>query len=275
MYNVFSVDLEDWCFTDEHHDSTDIKLITACKSDLWKNTSDLLELLMENNIKATFFVLGKLAESEPELVRNIAQQGHEIACHGFNHKSIKEMTPDDFRKDIELSINAIKNACGIIPRGYRAANFSIVKETMWAIDILKEFDFQYDSSIQPIKIHPGYGIGDIEMRPFKFESGIIEIPLSCAEVLKMRIPCSGGAYFRFYPYIIFNYLFRKCNKQERPGIFYIHPWELSNSYSEASGIKKFRKYYNNHKTIEKLERLVNDFKFVTMRDLIREMNLGC
>ncbi|MGA2298978.1 MAG: DUF3473 domain-containing protein [FCB group bacterium] len=275
MKNVFSVDLESWYYANGYQKSISKELIEKYRTDLWNNTHCILDLLGKYNTKATFFVLGRLAEAEPDLIHEIAGRGHEIACHGFEHRSLREMNSGDFRKDLELSINAIYNACGVVPKGYRAPYFSIEKDTQWAFDVLKEFNFKYDSSIQPIRFHTPYGSNGAEMKAYKHETGIIEIPLSCAEILNMRIPCSGGAYFRFYPYPMFNYLLNKCNKQGRQGIFYLHPWELGNSNPkiEVKGINKFRKYYNSNKTKERIERLFQDYKFVSMKDFINNLNL--
>jgi hypothetical protein len=129
--------------------------------------------------------------------------------------------------------------------------------------------------MQPIRFHPAYGNPNINLKPFLHKSGIIELPLSCTKIFGIRIPCSGGSYFRFYPYFLFSFLFKKCNKQGRSGVFYIHPWEignLSNTF-EVKGLQKLRKYYNSDKTISRLNKLLYDFKFITINDFLNQLNL--
>ncbi len=273
MYNVFTVDLEDWFYSEDHYGKFDLKDIGLYRDNLVKNTLVLLELLKEFRVSATFFVLGRLAEDLPELLKTIVAGGHEIAIHGYSHRNLVALDGDLFREELALSVDAVFSATGIMPEGYRAPNFSINEKTMWAYYILKELGFVYDSSVQPISIHPGYGIKGAPLQPFIHDSGIIEIPMSCTEIMKLRIPCSGGGYFRHYPYILFRYLLKQCNRQERHGVFYIHPWELGASYRtpEVSGLAKYRKYHNAGKTLPRLKNLFRQFSFIPMAELIKKL----
>lgn len=269
--NVFTVDLEEWYYTEEHTRAYRDNTYKNYRKYLHASTKKILYLLSKHGITATFFVLGKLAENEKELITEILESGHEIACHGYAHKNIDSMKPDEFRRDIEKSSRAIESAAGITPRGFRAPNFSINSKNEWAFYILKEFGFIYDSSVQPFGLHPNYGEGSYCRKYFVHDSGIIELPLSCALISKLRIPCGGGGYFRHYPYPVFRYLFEKSNIQNGSSIFYIHPWEL-NSLTEAwevAGAKRYRKYHNSGKVETRLDRFMSDFKFVPMDVLLR------
>lgn len=264
--SVFTVDLEDWYYSREHERSFVNGDYLPLRQFLNQNTQKILNLLDEHNITATFFVLGKLAENERELLEVVVNSGHEIACHGYDHFNVNTMTPNEFRRDLEKSIKAIESATGIAPRGYRAPNFSIGKNNEWAFGVLNEYGFVYDSSVLPS------GFGKMPSRPFVHPSGIIELPISCTKILFSGIPCGGGGYFRHYPYPLFRSLFGKSNRQNGCAVFYIHPWELNdNAVSiEAKGLKKYRKYHNSQKVFGRLENLMNDFRFSPISELINK-----
>ncbi len=270
MRNIFTVDLEDWYLVNENDRYNNFQNMNEYRENLHSNVRTILSLLKRKNIKATFFVLGKLAETEPEIVNEIYSNGHEIACHGYNHKRVSEMTQEEFKRDLELSIKVIQKVCGITPKGYRAANFSINKNNLWSLFVLKEFGFAYDSSIYPIKYYSEFKRNEINMSPYVHESGIIEFPLSCIEIIKYRIPFSGGAYFRFIPFNLFCNFIKKINKQGRELIFYIHPWELNNSFpiSSVSGLSKLRKFYNINKVESRLKSMVDKFDFYSIEEYI-------
>lgn len=274
--SVFTVDLEDWLYSDEFDDRVGSSIRESRRKRLYINVDYLMNLLGKTRVKATFFVLGKLAFEEPELVRLVYDHGHEIACHGFMHTSIGQLGKAGFRIDLEKSIDAIGKACGMRPRGFRAANFSINAKTNWAYEVLNDFGFAYDSSIQPIRIHPGYGVPDALLMPHYHDSGIIEIPLSCAVISGVRIPCSGGGYFRHYPYRIFSSLKEKVIRQGRPFIFYIHPWELGSVQNQGgeSLAARYRKYHNINRVAARLERLLCECNFISMSDLLDSMELN-
>lgn len=271
--NIFTVDLEDSIYTYNFNIKTSTDLIDRIKENIINNAKALLRILKYSHSKATFFVLGKLAEDLPELIRDIYDAGHEIASHGYEHKSLFDMNPDSLRRDLDRTSLAIFNACGNKPIGFRAPNFSLSENMHWAIDILKEEGYSYDSSIQPFGYHPQYGSSTSSTRVFTYENGLIEIPMTVAKFSIFRIPCSGGAYFRFFPYSIFNHLFRKSIIQNEYSMFYFHQWELSSSqkFDTKNTISRFRKYYNSDKSIGRLEKLTSEFNFVSAKEYLEKM----
>ena len=265
--NAISIDLEDWFCA--YNLRIDIKDWAQCELRVEENTNRILKILDNHKVKATFFVLGWIAERVPELVREIEKQGHEIATHGYSHRLITNMSPEEFEYDIQKSLDSI-NACVSSPvLGYRAPSFTITKKTLWAIDILKKHGIKYDSSIFPVGFHPDYGIADSPLDIHEF-MGLIEVPLSVAEIMGKRIPCSGGGYFRLFPYNITKQLMKKCNEQGRPVIFYFHPWEIDTGQPriDMPVLKRFRHYNNLGKTEKRLDKLLNDFEFVPIKKIL-------
>lgn len=247
-----SIDLEDWFQV--YNFSKIISFDDWDKQEhrLEKNTHKVLDILDANDTKATFFVLGWNAERFPSLIKEIHKRGHEIASHGYSHRLVYHMSPEEFADDLDKSIKSIKNACGVKPIGYRAPSFSIVKKNLWALDILKEKGFEYDSSMVPIK-HPDYGIKGIPNKPFSIR-GIKEIPLSTTYGLPV-----GGGYFRTYPYFLTKHLL----KQNKHAVFYIHPWEFDPGMPRHNLplMKKFRHYNGLSSTEGKFRRLVEEVGF--------------
>jgi polysaccharide deacetylase family protein (PEP-CTERM system associated) len=269
--NALTIDLEEWfCghileqgLKKEDWDSQELHVI--------RNTKRLLKMLSKHDTKATFFVLGWLAERTPELISEIEGEGHEIGTHGYSHVSITAMTPSDFEKDLIKALEVTQRCItgGIL--GFRAPHFTITKETLWALDILAKQGIRYDSSVFPISIHPDYGIGDAPLSIYQFTDSIIEVPLTVVEILGRRIPCSGGGYFRLFPYRLTKYLLKRCNQEGRPIIFYLHPWELDPDQPrlKLSYLARFRHYYNLDKTADRLNKLLEDFRFTTISKLLR------
>ncbi len=268
--NALSVDLEEWfCghilaqgLSKKTWDTQELR-VPAC-------TAKLLKILDLHKTRATFFVLGWLAERAPELIREVADHGHEIASHGYSHISLTEMTPDEFNEDLKKSLQIIKGISKNPILGYRAPSFTITKETTWAFEIMSRHGISYDSSVFPFGLHPDYGIRDSPLGIYKISSDILEVPLSVAEVMRTRIPCGGGGYFRLYPYAMTRSLFKRCNKERRPVVFYLHPWELDAEQPRVSlsCVNKFRHYHNLEKVSLRLERLLDDFQFTTIREVI-------
>jgi polysaccharide deacetylase family protein (PEP-CTERM system associated) len=216
---------------------------------LGRNTSIILNMLDKAGKKATFFVLGWCAERHPGLIKEIKRRGHEIACHGYSHKPVYLMTRDEFASDLDKSIKAIKKACGVRVRGYRAPSFSITKKTLWALDVLREKGFEYDSSMNPAWLHPDYGIKGIPKKPFKIK-GIKEFPIIGLSSFPV-----GGCYFRLYP-LWFSKLVFKLNKY---ALFYIHPWEIDSMMPKVKMpfLKKIRHYYGIKNNRRKLRKIIN------------------
>lgn len=281
--NIFTIDLEEWFVVEIFAARYNIDSWDKLHSTVFENTLTLLKLLRRYNVKATWFVLGYCAERYPEMVQEVAHYGHEIACHSYSHRRVDKMTPDEFKRDTEKAVSAIIGAIGQPPRGYRAPSWSINNNTPWAFEILAEMGFDYDSSIFPIK-HDIYGWPDGPTEEFKmkFDSGktLIELPASTINLLGKNIPVAGGGYFRHSPYWYTKSVVNNLNKKGIPSIFYIHPWEVSESLPKLEGLsllQKFRTYSSNAILKFKMRKLMEDFSFTTMADhlgLYRKNRIG-
>jgi polysaccharide deacetylase family protein (PEP-CTERM system associated) len=271
IVNALSVDIEDWfCVSNLNHligrdrwDAQELRVETSA--------GRMLDLLDRHGAKATFFVLGWIAERLPGLVREIERRGHEIATHGYGHEMLTTLTPAEFEADLVRSLEALRKT-GIRQDviGYRAPSFTIVEKTKWALPILERHGIRYDSSIVPIGFHPDYGIPDGPMRPFKITEGLHEFPLSCVEFFGKRVPCCGGAYFRLFPYAYTQRGIRRCHAEGRQVVFYVHPWEIDPGQPRVKlplG-KRIRHYYGLGGTERKLQRLLTDFRFTTISDVL-------
>jgi polysaccharide deacetylase family protein (PEP-CTERM system associated) len=231
----------------------------------------LLALLERYDVRATFFVLGWIADRLPGLVRDIERAGHEIASHGYDHQLLTDLSADEFDRDLGRALVSLRS-CGITQEviGYRAPSFTIVERTKWALPILERHNLRYDSSIVPIGFHPDYGIPNGPLLPFKITEGLYEFPLSCVEVFGTRLPCCGGAYFRLLPYAYTRTAIRRCNAEGRQVVFYVHPWEIDPGQPRMKLplSKRIRHYYGLARTERKLERLLQDFRFTTIREVL-------
>lgn len=240
-------------------------------------TNRILSLLERFQVRATFFVLGWVAERNPQLVRRIQAAGHEIASHSYAHQLVYDLTPDQFRDDLRRSRTVIEDIIGEPVAGYRAPSFSIVRKSLWALDILAQEGFRYDASIYPIR-HDRYGIPDAQIGPHRLElpscaDTIWEFPGTVSLVAGMRIPVGGGGYFRIYPYGVSSHLLRRA---DAPFMFYVHPWELDPDQPMMPGswLRRVRHRMNLGATERRLERLLSDFQFGAVSDLLREIEWG-
>lgn len=244
------------------------------------NTDKLLQIFAEFDVRATFFVLGWVAERSPGLVRRIFDQGHEIACHGLSHELIYRQTPEVFASETARARDLLEQAIGGRVFGYRAASWSITKESLWALDTLCDLGFCYDSSIFPIR-HDRYGIPDAPQWPGMMvaPSGreIAEFPPSTVNILGTRMPVAGGGYFRIFPYWFTRGGLAKINRDYKQAfMFYLHPWELDPQQPRfnAGLLSRFRHYTNLGKTESRLRRLLTDFRFTTAYDVLKSLNLA-
>jgi len=241
-----------------------------------KSTERILQLFEDKGVKATFFVLGWVTQRSPQLVRKIHAAGHEVACHGLTHELVYRQTPEVFREETDVSKKLLEDTIGERVLGYRAASYSITRQSLWAIDILCDLGFTYDSSIFPIA-HDRYGIPGASTvpGPIKDSRGksIVEFPLSTVQFMGRRLPCSGGGYFRLLPYGFTRWALRKINKDDNlPFIFYLHPWEVDPGqpkYENASWLSRFRHYTNLDKCEQRLSSLLDEFRFTTVREVLR------
>ena len=280
--HVFTVDLEDWYQGIEVDMDDWGEFIPRIHNGL----DPLLDLLQESNTKATFFVLGYQAEKTPELIRKIADLGHDVASHGYSHRFVYKQEPAQFQAELKRSKDILEDICGRAVTGYRAPFFSITQQSLWAFDILLEEGFLYDSSLFPVKNYR-YGIPGA-----KREAGwlttpngnsIFEIPLSTVRLPSTsvnwarNVPMSGGGYFRLYPYRLTHWLIERLELERASLVFYMHPWEYDPDHPKISFPRRFPEfthYHNLRSTAEKTRKLLSDFSFTTIREAYSSQYVG-
>ena len=273
MLNALTIDVEEYFHPTEVQRRLDPSRWETLSSRVCQQTSRVLELLEQRQVKATFFILGWVAERQPGLVRSIARAGHEIGCHSYAHQLVFDLTPAEFRRDTMRAVKAIEDACSVTPKVYRAPSFSITRQSWWALEILAECGFTQDSSIYPIH-HDRYGVPKFYRHAQLLEtpSGPLhEVPIATVQLANGRIaPIGGGAYLRLLPYRYISAGIRRVNQQEgQATCIYFHPWELDPSQPHlANGlISRLRTYAGMSGMFRKLERLVSDFSFTTLQRL--------
>lgn len=238
-----------------------------------RNVDLILSMLDAADAKATFFTLGWVAERFPQLVRRIAESGHELASHGYGHERASAMTPDAFMADIALAKAVLEDISGKAVTGYRAPSFSIGLGNLWAHDTIAQAGYAYSSSVYPVK-HDHYGIPDAPRFPYRLASGLVEIPVTTMRWLGRNWPAGGGGYFRLLPYSVSRWQIAKVNRDDRrPAIFYFHPWEVDPGQPrvrEASAKTRFRHYVNLERTQARLRRLLADFRWGRADDVFRD-----
>jgi len=270
--NGISFDVEDWFQVENLKEVISYDDWQRCDLRVIQNTRKILHILYRHNTRATFFVLGWVAERCPELVEEITDAGHEIASHGYGHELVYNLTPEDFRKDLLQSKNILEAITGSPVSGYRAPSFSITPESSWAFGILKNLGFSYDSSIFPTSFHNRYGFDGTSCSPFRHSNGLIEIPLSIYRFCGANFPVGGGGYFRLFPYACFRRLCLRLQARRKAVVFYLHPWELDPEQPRMNVRFNYRlrHYINLEKTEIRLEKLLNEFSFVPLLELARE-----
>ena len=279
VVNALTVDVEDYFHVSALAPSIHRDSWSSRESRVVGNTQRLLSIFEHFDVRATFFVLGWVAERYPQLVREIAAGGHEIACHGFSHRLVYEQTAEEFHEETLRSKNLLEDITGSAVLGYRAASYSIVRESLWALDVLVELGFAYDSSIFPIR-HDRYGIPNAERVPHRMSTpkgkSIVEWPLATARILGFRLPVAGGGYFRLLPYWVSRWGLASINRRDRrPFVFYLHPWEIDSTQPRVAApwLSRFRHYSNLGKCEERLRRLLGEFHFGTARDGLMQRGL--
>lgn len=273
MINALTVDVEDYYHvsafeTVVHRDSWN-----RFESRVENNTLRILDLLDEYGAKATFFILGCVAECHPGLVQAIQQRGHEIASHGYSHRRIYTQTREVFREETRKAKKIVEDIIGRAILGYRAASYSITEESLWALDILAEEGFRYDSSIFPVR-HDLYGIPDHRRFCSAVErngSGVmLEIPLSTIRIAGVNIPVAGGGYLRLFPYSVTRHAVLRLNRSEQqPAVVYFHPWEIDPEQPriQSGWISRLRHYTNLRGMEGKVRKLLNAFSFGPIREV--------
>lgn len=279
VLNAMTVDVEDYM-----HVSA---FAGAIRRDDWdrhelrveRNTHRLLDLFDRHAVRSTFFVLGWVAQRRPALICEIAARGHEVASHGLTHELVYNQTPELFREETRTSKVLLEDLVQAPVTGYRAASYSITNKSLWALDILVELGFEYDSSIFPVR-HDRYGIPGACAEPYVHETAsgrrIVEFPLTTKDIFGYRLPVAGGGYFRIFPYGVTRAAFRSISRQgQRPFIFYLHPWEIDPDQPriKAGWLSRFRHYTNLSRCERRLDRLLGEFRFGTVRESLTRHGL--
>lgn len=279
MRNAMTVDVEDYFHVAAFSRQIDPATWDRVSPRVERNTHRLLDRFDERDVRVTFFVLGWVAERFPGLVRAIADRGHEVACHGYSHQLVYELTPAAFHEETVRAKACLEHQVQRPVLGYRAASYSITKRSLWSIDILAEIGFSYDSSIFPIH-HDRYGIPGSPRWPYRLTmpSGcsIIEFPPSTVSIFGYHLPVAGGGYFRLYPYRFTRFALAHINRSEgRPFVFYLHPWEIDPEQPRirTGPLSAFRHYTNLSRCEERLCRLLLDFQFAPATEVLDALPL--
>lgn len=276
MIHALSFDLEEW-----YHSDLLIPLVPVQErvSQVREAIGPILELLTSAGVRATFFTVGEVARDHPDLMRELAAAGHEIACHTMTHPNLWRLTLEDFQDELERYREAIEAAlpgCEVL--GFRAPMFSLDSRTKWALGALRDAGFRYDSSVVPVRT-PWYGIAGAPLGVYQAslldpgrvddENGFLEFPMTACAFGPLRIPVAGGVYFRLIPYPVFRALLRRVERQ-RPFVIYVHPWETNPATPSypLPFVERFGLYTNIRHTLNRLERLLSDFSFAPVREVL-------
>jgi polysaccharide deacetylase family protein (PEP-CTERM system associated) len=274
VINALTVDVEDYFHVQAFADVIRPEDWPSYPVRVERNTRRLLELFHAYQVRATFFVLGWVAQRCPALVREIRADGHEVGSHGYSHRMIGCGSPRDFREDLRRSKRLIEDQLGAPVKSYRAPSYSITASTLWALDILAEEGIQADSSIFPV-VHDYYGLPGAPRFPhyqaLKSGGRIAEFPPSTLRAGGVNFPVAGGGYLRLFPYGLTAWAIRRINDKEgKPAMAYLHPWEIDPAQPRVacSWRSRFRHYQNLHSTEEKLSRLLQNFSWASMSEVL-------
>ena len=270
--NALTIDFEDW------YQGLEIPYTqwTGFEDRVVRVGHRLLEVFERAGARATFFVLGYVAEQHPDLIRKIAAAGHEIGTHGYSHTLVYNQTPQLFREELKRSIGTLQDLTGQEIRGHRAPFFSITKKSLWALEILQELGIRYDSSIFPVRNYR-YGIEDAPRWPHRMAlpngSSLLEFPVSTWRKRGRNLPIAGGAYFRIYPYALTRHAFRQINREGQPFTFYLHPWEIDPAHPRIDLPRRIKliHYWNLGATERRLRALLRDFAFAPMDEVLQTL----
>jgi len=275
LVNALSIDVEEYFHAAIFRRATRSASGEALESRVEASVERLLSVLRDRHTKATFFTLGEIAVRHPGLVRMIAAERHEIACHHYYHEDVHSQTPDEFRSDVRRAKDVLEDLIGEAVTGFRAPNFSIRPKQTWAYEILLEEGFRYDSSTFPI-VHDRYGEPGAPRFPYEiFRSGstwLTEFPIGTVRLLGVNLPIGGGGYFRLSPYSLVRLGIENVNaREQQPVMFYLHPWELDPGQPRPPMAWQYRlrHYVGLEKEAGKLSRLIAQFRFGTARDVLQ------
>lgn len=275
MKNILTIDVEELFHTD--YASNSEKKGTRFRTPF--NVPLILKLLKEFNTKATFFIVGELAERYQNTIKEIFDAGHEVAFHSYDHKHLQEKNPEQFETEIERFNDLLRSITGERCIGFRAPSFSLDNKTQWALVVLEETGILYDSSVFPVRT-PLYGVSNALVRPYKPSKGDLtvedidgklwEFPLTVHSLLGLRIPAAGGFYLRFTPRIVRKAI-KKTNKRGSPAVIYVHNWELDPETPKLklNPYKSFVTYHNIEKTVELFKRLLSEFQFTSFVEYMK------
>ena len=284
MINALTIDLEYW------HSSGFLKdhIPKNMPDQILESTTIILNLLNKYNTRATFFVLGVVAEKYPGLIESIHEAGHEVASHGYSHEFLHKLTREDFERGMKKSTTLLRSITGERPLGFRAPYFSINQGTAWALDVLKKLGYRYDSSIFPVspKLTRMYGVPNAPFYPYyisskdiasKSEGGLIEFPASAIKLFGLNVPVAGGFYMRLFPSWFLKYAIRKINHKNKPAISYIHPWEI---YRKTPRLNlpistRFVTYQGIRSGAKKFEGLLRNFRFRPAGEVLADYLMKC
>lgn len=270
MLNALTVDLEDW-----YQGLTS----TGRRADRWPsyetrvvaNTERLLALFAAAGVRATFFVLGYVANQFPGLIRRVAEEGHEIALHSFGHQQVTSLTRAQFRADVQRGRAVVQAACGIPLKGYRAPMFSINGTSLWALEVLRELGFDYDSSVFPTR-NPLYGYPQAPRAPYHPFAGddFVEFPLAVTRFLGINWPVAGGFYLRLLPYSVLREGLQRLNREGKPAVIYLHPWDLDTEQPRPNPTprERFTHYHGRRSAARKVQALLRDFRLGPLQELL-------
>jgi polysaccharide deacetylase family protein (PEP-CTERM system associated) len=275
--NCLTIDVEEHFQVSAFDSAMRRSMWDRLESRVERNTERLLQLLAEGRTRATFFVLGWVAERYRELVRAIARAGHEVCSHGYAHEMITSQDPERFRSDVRRAKALLEDLVGDRVLGYRAPSFSITPKTVWALPILVEEGYAYDSSVVPI-YHDRYGLPGANPAPHLRSTAagaLWEIPPSTTSLIGIPLPVGGGGYLRIYPFRLFRWLLARVESAGRPLVLFLHPWEIDPEQPRLNGplVSRFRTYLNLHKTEERLTRLLHRYRFGPIREAIEPLRL--
>jgi polysaccharide deacetylase family protein (PEP-CTERM system associated) len=273
VVNAMTIDVEDYFQVSAFDAFVPRSDWGRLESRVCANTERVLRIFEESGVTATFFVLGLVAEQFPGLVAQIARMGHEVASHGYAHRLIYQQTSSAFRDDVRRAKDILETATGARVNGFRAPSYSVTARSLWALDVLIEEGYTYDASIFPIR-HDRYGIPHSPRHPYvvpRVCGSLVEAPGSTVRLGPVNLPVAGGGYFRILPYAWTRWGIGRINEREnRPAIFYLHPWELDPSQPRlpAGWLSRFRHYRNLDKTEGRLRQLLRDFRFAPLRKIL-------
>jgi polysaccharide deacetylase family protein (PEP-CTERM system associated) len=262
--NALTVDVEDYFQVSAFEAQVDRASWDELPCRVERNVERLLGMLERHGCHATFFTLGWVAQRYPELVRRIADAGHEVASHGYDHRRASDQRPHEFLDDITRAKRLLEDITGRAVHGYRAPSFSISTRNLWAFDCIARAGYRYSSSVYPVR-HDHYGMPDSPRFPYGVGNGLVEVPLTTTRMFGVNLPAAGGGYFRLAPYALTRWAIERVNRLDRrPAIFYLHPWELDPEQPRVSGAplrSRIRHYLNLRKTEPRLDRLIGDFRW--------------